>query len=113
MTQNTKGKKMNIENGEKRSIKNREAVQYMFSKTSFKIMERGFNSLFCVAHYFKMTARIATECIHIFRYLHKLFLFIPFLNFNKLMNSPFKKCWRENKHTIYAEKNKQAKILQM
>lgn len=38
MTLNTKGRKMNKENGEKRSRKKREAEQYMFSKTSIKIM---------------------------------------------------------------------------
>lgn len=44
-----------------------------------------------------------------FRCVYIVFLFIPFQHFNKLMNSSFKKCWREIKHTIYAEKNKQAK----
>lgn len=29
------------------------------------------------------------------------------------MNSSFKECWREIKQGIYAEKTKQAKILQM
>lgn len=46
MTQNTRGKKekkINKENGEKGSRKKREVVQYMFSKASIKVMERGLN----------------------------------------------------------------------